>query len=94
MPELPEVVTLACTLTTILKGKKIYDLQFLSGKYKKQSPEGFKGFKKSLPLEVKHIHVKGKTLWITFKNCDYIIRQSFGLKGYWTSVKKKCHHNG
>lgn len=41
------------------------------------------------PSEVENVNAKGKFLWISFKNTDITLWNTFGLTGYWSNRKTK-----
>ncbi|BCS83271.1 glycosylase [Cotonvirus japonicus] len=95
MPEEPEIALTSDILNKYIKGKTMIDIEFISGRYSRKDPQGFKDFLDNLPLKVNKIDTKGKFLWFVLvdpknsKNIWYIWN-TFGLTGMW-SFEEKDH---
>lgn len=81
MPEGPEVAITADSLHDACHGWEIVDVLIHSGRYAAKSPEGYRDFRKSLPIEITHISSMGKFL---YWDLDFwMIWNTFGMSGYW-----------
>jgi formamidopyrimidine-DNA glycosylase len=90
MPEGIEVKILTECLNTIITGKKINNISFISGRYIKHGvPDGFKAFEKVLPLKIISVGCKGKFIYFTLEGGWYIFN-TLGLSGSW-EFKKDTH---
>ena len=83
MPERIEIQIMVETLNKKYKGKEIQKINICSGRYTKHgSPKDYNKFIKLLPLKIKKFKVKGKFIWLTFHNCNWIIHFTLGLTGH------------
>ena len=83
MPEVPECTYLTNNLSKNLKGKKLNNIKFISGRYVHHSyPDNYNKFKKSLPLKCTDITNKGKVIFFHFENGWYMISK-LGMTGWW-----------
>lgn len=87
MPEGPECRIYAEALDDELRGKKIHNVEILSGRYKKTLPEGYELFMKSLPRRVVEVSVKGKFIYFRL-NADKYIWSTLGMTGAWTTRRE------
>lgn len=84
MPEGPEVARYVNSLNAFLGlESQILDLKILSGRYLKKPIEGLENLK--FPLIVDRIACKGKFIYWTFKNCDYVLFNTLGMSGSWSN---------
>ncbi len=93
MPEGPELKIACDSLNIVLKESIINDIKIHSGRYfpKERYPDNFENLLMLLPLKIKYIKVKGKLLYFILEN-DWIILNTFGMSGRWTThVTKHCH---
>jgi len=94
MPEICEVALTAQILSHFLKGKFIYSVKAVGGRYQKHGLDSYDEIKGLLPLCVKKIYNKGKFLWFALsegpnkKSCAYIWN-TFGLTGMWSITLPK-----
>lgn len=87
MPEIAEVAITAEILKKYLLDKKLLALNYVSGRYIKKDPSGYKKFIKNIPLTVKNIDSKGKFLWFELLDTDnnsWYIWNTFGMSGMWS----------
>lgn len=92
MPEISEVALTAEILNKYLKNKTLISFDFVSGRYTKTDPIGYKEFTKSLPLKIKKIDSRGKFLWfdlVNSKNIHWYVFNTFGLTGQWSLYETK-----
>lgn len=94
MPEIAEVALTAEILEKHLKGKILVSFDFISGRYQKNVPKGYKKFINALPLKIKNIDSRGKFLWFELhhpENNDnvWFIWNTFGLTGMWSFHEPK-----
>lgn len=82
MPEGPEVALTAQILDYKVKGKKINNIEILSGKYKRDKPNGFNKIKKVLPLKILSVNSKGKFIWFELEDGYYMLN-NLGMTGIW-----------
>lgn len=80
MPEAPEVFISTQFLMSKLKKHTLKNIVIKKGKYLRKSPKGFEEFKKTLPLSLKNIESKGKQIWFTFNNENYMLVH-YGMDG-------------
>lgn len=85
MPEIAEVALTSEILLKYLKGNKLEQIKFISGRYSKKNPDNYKLIKKSLPLKIIDIDSHGKFMWFKLKNktSKWYIWNTFGLTGMW-----------
>lgn len=87
MPEVPETALTAEILTKYLKGKMLKSIEFASGRYQRQRPNGWKQFAKHSPMKVIKIDSKGKFIYfdlIDSKQEHWYIFNTLGLTGLWS----------
>lgn len=90
MPEGIEVKILTECLDTIIAGKSIKSISFVSGRYITHGlPDNFKAFEKELPLKVISVGCKGKFIYFTLERGWYIFN-TLGLTGSW-EFKQDTH---
>lgn len=87
MPEGPECTIVARQLNANAKGKTLVDIELLTGRYVKKSPEGFNTFKQSLPSEVLEISNKGKFIYWNLSNS--VIFSTLGMTGTYKTEENK-----
>ena len=84
MPEGPECTRVARQLNKHFQGKRLVNVNLISGRYTKTKPVGFENFK---PTDVAMIDVKGK--FIFFHCSDGAIFNTLGMTGNWKLVPNK-----
>lgn len=89
MPEVAEVTLTSEILSKHFKNKVLTSFNFISGRFIKKNPPGYKEFIESLPLKVVDINSKGKFLWFELsasekKENRWYIFNTFGLTGMWS----------
>lgn len=88
MPEIAEVALTAEILNKQLKGKKLVSIDFVSGRYTKSDPIGYKKFVSALPLKVRSVNSRGKFMWFDLVDKTtgkhWYIWNTFGLTGIWS----------
>ncbi len=89
MPEIAEVALTAQILQKYLKNKMLESLEFVSGRYTKKDPIGYKKFNIQLPLKLTKVDSRGKFMWFKFidpENADNVwyLWNTFGLTGMWS----------
>jgi formamidopyrimidine-DNA glycosylase len=94
MPEVAEVALTAEILEKYLKEKLLVSFDFISGRYHKNIPKGYKSFQKALPLKIKRINSKGKFLWFELRHPEdngntWFIWNTLGLTGMWSFSEPK-----
>lgn len=90
MPEGIEVKILTECLDTLIVGKEINSVSFVSGRYVTHGvPDGFKAFEKALPLKILSVGCKGKFIYFTLEGGWYIFN-TLGLTGSW-EFKSDAH---
>lgn len=91
MPGGPEVKILVENLNKKIKGKKISNILFTGGRYKKHSlPKNYKKISDIFPIKIKEVKSKGKFIYIILEN-DYTIWITLGMTGFFTYENLK--HN-
>jgi len=94
MPEGPEVKILVEKINKKLKNKTLNNIEFLYGRYLKHGPpKNFDDFTKILPIKIKEMKCKGKFIWIELYNSDFIISNTLGMTGFWTTNDDLKHNN-
>lgn len=95
MPEIAEIALTSEILKEHFKNKTLLDFVFVSGRYTKHEPSGFREFIEALPLKIKDINSRGKFMWFELynpknKNEDHwYIWNTFGLTGMWSLFEPK-----
>ena len=93
MPEIAEIALTAEILSKYFKGKTLTSFDFISGRYSKKDPIGYRDFLEALPLKVKKIDSRGKFLWFELRNSTtgeyWYIWNTFGLTGMWSLFEPK-----
>ena len=90
MPEGPECAATAKSLDKFMRGKRLYEVEILSGRYTKKLPPGFEKFKSMMPIHCTGWTTKGKFIYGTFgdreskqsKHC--FVWNTLGMSGYWS----------
>lgn len=85
MGEGPEVRLTTEFLRKYMIGKWILSWDFLSGKFVEEPPENFDEMLASLPLQVKSVDCKGKSIYMTLTNGDeyFYVFHNIRLTGRW-----------
>lgn len=91
MPEGPEVKSLVDMMNSMLKNKTITQILIYNGRYKKQKIKNLDKIK--FPLNVEKVYCKGKFIYIMFKNSNYVMYNTLGMTGWWSSNKIDKHDN-
>lgn len=91
MPESPEVNFYYTTFFKSIIGKKLKNIEILSGRYKKKEIEGLSTLLDKLPLTIEETGIKGKNIWIKLNN-NFAIYFTHGMTGYWTTTNEKFNH--
>lgn len=86
MPEGPEVLDYYQFIKPILMGNTITEIQVLSGKYLKNSPEHLSDI--TFPVRVTDVIVKGKTIFISL-NSQWWMSFTHGMTGWWDTELDK-----
>lgn len=87
MPEGAEVRIIAEGLRSELELTKITSIDVLSGRYvRHDTPKLFDSFKASLPLVCDNVCVKGKFIYLTFRN-GWSMWNTMGMTGCWLREK-------
>lgn len=87
MPEGPEVLLTSQMLDVVMRRKKLYSVDIISGRYQNKKPPGYDSFLKKLPMKIKCFKSKGKFMWIILEDKnkkEWFIWNTFGLSGAWT----------
>lgn len=82
MPEGPEVLTVTDMMDFYLTGKKLMNIEYLSGKYTEEPPDNFSTCIDFLPLQIKRVFCKGKLIVIELDN-DWYITSHLVMTGSW-----------
>ncbi len=82
MPEGPEVKRFGADLAKVISGKRIADIQVMSGRYTKKPLPGLDDLNNSLPTRVIGVGVHGKFLYWIMDN-SYFLHSSLGMTGHW-----------
>lgn len=93
MPEGPECATTAKFLDKFMKNKTLTNVEVLSGRYSKKSPDGLQKLNLSLPKKVSSWSSKGKFIYCTLldeNDKESFIWNTLGMSGYW-SLSQKDH---
>ena len=91
MPEGPEVKYLVSWLNKDIKNKKLTDIIFHSGRYKKHGPP--KSINKiNFPVYIEKEDYNGKFIYITLKNSDIVLFVTLGMSGWFIYDKEKHNH--
>jgi DNA-formamidopyrimidine glycosylase len=92
MPEGPEVKRMAYKLSRLITNKNLLKINILSGRYKvHEPPKNYTTFLSSLPTKVIKVFVKGKFIYVLFKNGFYMWN-TLGMTGKWSAKKNKHSH--
>lgn len=92
MPEGPEIRNLTKLINKEVKGWTINSMKILGGRYKKHgNPKGWELGKKALPLKIKSVNNRGKTMW--FDLGKLVMMAQMGMKGYFTTTSDLKHNN-
>jgi formamidopyrimidine-DNA glycosylase len=95
MPEVCEIALSAQILSHHLRGKFIYSVKAVGGRYLRNGLDSYDEIEELLPLCVKKIYSKGKFLWFALSpksvnNKSYAyIWNTFGLTGSWSTSYPK-----
>jgi formamidopyrimidine-DNA glycosylase len=93
MPESIEVEIMCNNINNIFKNSTLTEMNICSGRYIKHGyPDNFKKFNKRLPLTIDKFNIKGKLIWINFKNSEWSIIIKLGLTGRFTTESTKHTH--
>lgn len=83
MPEGPEVSYMVYHLNKLFKHCLLTNMLITGGRYKTSKfPDNYTKFQKVLPLEIDEIYVKGKLIWFTFVDSEFIMMITLGLTGH------------
>lgn len=88
MPEGPEVKRNGTDLAASVSGKKISQINLISGRYTKKSPFGLEEYITNLPDTVIGVGVHGKFIYI-LTSSENNIWSTLGMTGRWTTQKGK-----
>ena len=88
MPEGPECRRIAEGLAKVVSGKKITNVEVISGRYMKKEISGFAKFKENLPLGVAGAGVHGKFIYLICEN-EYSLWNTLGMSGSWKIEQSK-----
>ena len=92
MPEGPECKATAHSIDEFMCGKRISNIEILSGRYTKKSPPGFEKFKSMMPAHCIGWIAKGKFIYGMFGEIEgphFFIWNTLGMSGYWSFSPKK-----
>ena len=93
MPEGPEVKIMVKYLSNNFKNKTLKNIEILDGRYKRHDvPFNYELFLEDLPLVIKSIKCHGKFIYWEFFNSDFVIFNTLGMEGKWTTSEDK-HNN-
>ena len=95
MPERIEIQLMIEGLNRRYKNNLLNNISICSGRYTKHGvPTSYHLFIKDLPLKIKQFNVKGKFIWITFHNSDWVIYVTLGLTGHfkYEGTAKYCRY--
>jgi len=92
MPEGPECAATARSLDEFMREKRISNVEILSGRYSKKSPDGLEEFKSMMPIRCDGWATKGKFIYGMFvdregKKC--FVWNTLGMSGYWSFTQQK-----
>lgn len=92
MPEGPECAATAKSIDEFMRGKRVYNVEILSGRYTKKLPPGFEKFKSMMPIHCTGWATKGKFIYGMFgdrvgQHC--FIWNTLGMTGYWSFNPQK-----
>jgi formamidopyrimidine-DNA glycosylase len=82
MPEGPEVKRIVDQMSKVLVGKTLTNIQILTGRYAKKSPDGFDQFLKALPVKITDVKCKGKFIYF-LTDGGWNIWNTLGMSGSW-----------
>jgi formamidopyrimidine-DNA glycosylase len=98
MPEGPEVSIITKGLSSVLKGKYLYNIEITKkSRYRDKAPDGFIKLKTHLsqnlsnsspPIKIKDVFCKGKLIYFELDNNIYILNR-LGMSGIWSHQKGK-----
>lgn len=91
MPEGPEIKIITDYLSETLENKVIYDIQFCSGQYLEEYPEGYTDIEKYFPLLIEGVYCKGNLIYFSLFNETkrFYILHTIRLNGFWDTELKK-----
>ena len=92
MPEGPECAATARSIDEFMRGKRLYEVEILSGRYTKKSPHGFEKFKSMMPIHCTGWTTKGKFIYGSFgeqTGSHCFIWNTLGMSGYWSFSPQK-----
>ena len=88
MPEGPECRRIADGLAMIVSGKKILNVEILSGRYIKKPISGIEKFKANLPLTIAGAGVHGKFIYLICEK-EFSVWNTLGMSGSWKTTQGK-----
>ena len=91
MPEGPECKATAHSIDGFMCGKRISNVEILSGRYTKKPPPGFEKFKSMMPAHCIGWIAKGKFIYGMFGEIEgphFFIWNTLGMSGYWSFSPK------
>ena len=88
MPEGPECRRIAEGLAKIVSGKKITEIEVISGRYLKNEISGLKKFCDKLPMSVVGAGVHGKFIYMICEN-EFSVWNTLGMSGSWKTSPGK-----
>lgn len=88
MPEGPECRQIAEGLARVVSGKKITNIEVLSGRYTKKEMSGIQRFSENLPLGVAGAGVHGKFIYLICEK-EFSVWNTLGMSGSWKTQPGK-----
>ena len=88
MPEGPEVKKIGEDLAERISLRTLKQINILSGRYSKNTPENFEEICSQLPVQIAGPGVHGKFIFIILKN-KWSIWNTLGMTGGWSRERKK-----
>jgi len=93
MPEGPECAATAQSINNFMTDKILTNVEVLSGRYTKKSPQGLDCFKAMLPINCAGWGSKGKFIYGGFgpggSEIQCFVWNTLGMSGYWSYSEKK-----
>jgi formamidopyrimidine-DNA glycosylase len=72
-------------MSKFLIGKTLTKIHLLSGRYVKESPEGFHDFSSALPVKITDVKCKGKFIYF-LTDSNWAIWNTLGMSGSWLKI--------
>lgn len=92
MPEGPEVRRIVDQMSEAISGRILDDVEIISGRYTKKSPDGIDRFLASAPHKITAVRCKGKFIYM-LTDSDWSIWSTLGMSGSWMHLSHNYNEN-